>query len=139
MIENLRPGSHLVSRRSWYTHHGIYIGGGRVVHYAGYIRGLLRSPVEEISLEEFARAYGYRVKANPRRRYATDTIVTRARSRLGESRYHVLFNNCEHFCEWCISGESWSAQAEAWLNYPLTTLVGMLRNRFRRPVPLAAA
>jgi hypothetical protein len=138
MTENLRPGSHLVSRRRWYTHHGIYIGSGRVVHYAGYMRGPLKSPVEEISLEEFAGVYGYRVKVNPRRRFTTDTVVTRALSRLGEDLYHMLFNNCEHFCEWCVSGQSWSAQAEAWLNYPFTTLVAMLRSRARRPVPLPA-
>jgi hypothetical protein len=24
--------------------------------------------------------------------------------RLGENRYHVLTNICEHFCEWCVHG-----------------------------------
>lgn len=39
--------------------------------------------------------------------------VARARSRLGESRYSLVFNNCEHFVNWCIEGESRSQQVEA--------------------------
>ena len=33
-------GTHLVASRRGYTHHGIYVGGGMVVHYAG-LSGLL--------------------------------------------------------------------------------------------------
>jgi hypothetical protein len=29
----------------------------------------------------------------------------RARSRLGESRYRLLTNNCEHFCSWALRDE----------------------------------
>jgi len=39
-------------------------------------------------------------------------VVARARSRLGENRYRLTTNNCEHFCEWCLSGESRSEQVE---------------------------
>ena len=28
-------GAHIVTPRRWYTHHGIYVGAGQVVHYAG--------------------------------------------------------------------------------------------------------
>jgi hypothetical protein len=40
-------------------------------------------------------------------------VVRRARSRLGEDRYHVLTNNCEHFCEWCVHGQNRSYQVDA--------------------------
>jgi hypothetical protein len=47
----------------------------------------------------------------------------RARSRIGENDYRLLTNNCEHFCNWCISGVSRSAQAErSWL-FPLRALL----------------
>ena len=131
MNTTLAPGTHIVSHRKWYTHHGIYAGNGRVVHYADYYSGLRAGPVEEISLKEFAGEFGYRVKRS-NRRFTGETIVRRARSRIGENFYHVLFNNCEHFCVWCVSGENWSAQTEAWLNHPWTTLAGMLRARGRR-------
>jgi Lecithin retinol acyltransferase len=42
-------------------------------------------------------------------------IARRARSRLGENRYHILTNNCEHFCEWCVRGEHRSYQVDALL------------------------
>jgi hypothetical protein len=38
--------------------------------------------------------------------------VHRARARLGEDRYNVLTNNCEHFCEWCVRGEPRSDQVD---------------------------
>jgi cytochrome c5 len=40
--------------------------------------------------------------------------VTRARSRLGEDRYRVWTNNCEHFVHWCLSGIPRSTQVERW-------------------------
>ena len=41
LAENDAPplGSHVVTSRRGYTHHGIFVGDGRVVHYAGLSRG----------------------------------------------------------------------------------------------------
>jgi Lecithin retinol acyltransferase len=39
-------------------------------------------------------------------------VVVRARSRLGEDRYRLTTNNCEHFCHWCLTGEPRSAQVD---------------------------
>jgi len=110
--EEPRLGAHIISARRGYLHHGIYIGNGRVVHYAGLAYGLFRGPVEETSFAQFAR--GRRVWTRWRRPAAFDhtEIVRRARSRVGEDRYQILHNNCEHFCEWCIHGESRSYQVE---------------------------
>eukprot|EP00930_Biecheleria_cincta_P021745 TRINITY_DN16017_c0_g1_i1.p1 TRINITY_DN16017_c0_g1~~TRINITY_DN16017_c0_g1_i1.p1 ORF type:complete len:271 (+),score=33.94 TRINITY_DN16017_c0_g1_i1:48-815(+) len=38
---------------------------------------------------------------HPRNEEHGREIVKRARSRLGEKHYSALFNNCEHFAEWC--------------------------------------
>jgi hypothetical protein len=108
-----QPGAHLVTPRFGYEHHGIYVGNGRVVHYAGLSRALLlRGPVQEVSLEEFADGRAVSIKSRPLPRFAPAEIVARARSRLGENRYRLTSNNCEHFCEWCLSGESRSEQVE---------------------------
>src|SRR5688572_3798471 len=53
MTDDLPTGAHLVTPRGWYEHHGIYVGEGRVVHYAGYCQGLHTGPMEEVSLEAF--------------------------------------------------------------------------------------
>lgn len=42
--------------------------------------------------------------------YSPDETIERARSRLGENKYSLLFNNCEHFAIWCKTGISESHQ-----------------------------
>jgi hypothetical protein len=112
LAATLPVGAHLVTPRRGYTHHGIYVGGGRVVHYAGLSRSLWRGPVEEISLEEFADGQPVRVLAEARGPFSPLEVVARARSRLGENLYRLISNNCEHFCEWCLSGQARSRQVE---------------------------
>ena len=109
--------SHLVTPRTLYTHHGIYVGNGRVVHYAGFAHGLRRGPVEQISLECFAR--GRTVRIEPGRRcFDSCEVVARALSPLGESRYRFLTNNCEHFCAWVLRDEYRSGQVDRLVAIP---------------------
>ena len=105
-------GAHLVTPRRGYTHHGIYVGSNRVVHYAGWSRALVSGPVEEVCMERFAAGREVSIKADARVLYSPEEAVARARSRLGEDRYRLASNNCEHFCEWCLSGESRSEQVD---------------------------
>ena len=104
-------GAHLITPRRGYTHHGIYVGGGYVVQYGGLSRGLRLGPVEEVSLSQFAQGRPLWVRSQTAR-VGPSEVVRRARSRLGENRYHVLKNNCEHFCEWCVRGEHRSYQID---------------------------
>ena len=115
-------GAHVVTQRRGYTHHGIYVGSGQVVHYAGLARGLRRGPVEEISISRFAARHGLRVIAAAPQKFDAPEVVRRARSRLGENRYRLLTNNCEHFCEWCLRGERRSYQIEACFELPSRAL-----------------
>jgi len=103
--------SHLTSRRLLYTHHGIYAGHGRVIHYAGFAYGLRRGPVEVVSLAKFAHGHAIRVRPDTPC-FSPREVLERALSRLGERRYRVLSNNCEHFCAWVLRGESHSDQVE---------------------------
>lgn len=103
--------SHVVARRRFYTHHGIYVGRGRVIHYAGWSRGLRRGPVEETSLEHFAHGHPIHIRREARVFYHGE-ILSRARSRLGENHYRLLTNNCEHFCAWVLRGERSSRQVD---------------------------
>jgi len=122
MNDDLETGAHLVTPRGWYEHHGIYVGDGRVVHYAGYCHGLHTGPVEEVSLEQFCAGHGFALRLHARSGYTPTEIVERARSRIGERRYDLLANNCEHFCEWAIMGRSSSVQVERLLASPLALL-----------------
>jgi hypothetical protein len=115
-------GTHIVTPRRGYTHHGIYVGRGKVVQYAGLTRGLRRGPVEEVALTQFTQGHPIWVRPEESRRFDSDEVVRRARSRVGEDRYHVFTNNCEHFCEWCIRGEHRSYQVEEWISRPSRAL-----------------
>ncbi len=47
--------------------------------------------------------------------YSPEETVARARSRLGEEKYALPFNNCEHFAIWCKTGVHESHQVNEWL------------------------
>lgn len=102
-------GDHLISRRPGFMHHGIYVGGGRVIHYGGNAKPGISAKVEEITLERFASTTGYAIVPY-RRRYSRSESVRRARSRLGEDHYCAVSNNCQHYVEWCIVGIHKSGQ-----------------------------
>jgi hypothetical protein len=110
----LPVAAHIVAPRVGYTHHGIYAGNGKVLHYAGLSRALRRGPVVEVSLAEFSRGRPVRVLSHSQGPFTSGEVIARARSRLGEDCYRLLSNNCEHFCEWCIGGENRSRQIDAW-------------------------
>jgi hypothetical protein len=126
-------GAHMVTPRRGYTHHGIYVGLGRVVQYRGLSRGLARGPVEEVSLSQFAQGRPIRLRVEESRWSNRDEVARRARSRLGENRYNLLTNNCEHFCEWCVRGEHRSYQVDEWVARYLRTwhrFIGVLARAF---------
>jgi hypothetical protein len=107
-----RLGAHLVTPRCGYTHHGIYVGANSVVQYGGLSWGLRRGPVEEVSLSRFSQGRPVWIRGEGLQWFEPQEIVRRARLRVGEDRYNVLRNNCEHFCEWCVHGEHRSYQVD---------------------------
>jgi hypothetical protein len=119
-------GAHLVASRVGYTHHGIYAGEGKVVHYAGLFSSK-HGLIEEVDLMDFAAGRSITVLACADARFTRREVVARAQSRLGERRYNLIANNCEHFCAWCITGEGHSAQVERWLSAPRAVAEAVLR------------
>lgn len=115
-------GTHLVTPRFGYLHHGIYSGDGKVLHYAGLCEWWHIGPVEEVSLECFSSGRPVSVREHPRAKYRGKKAVARARSRLGEKRYSLFNNNCEHLCTWSIYGVGYSEQVAALLMTPASIL-----------------
>ncbi|MGD1804301.1 lecithin retinol acyltransferase family protein [Dapis sp. BLCC M126] len=89
-----------------YEHHGIDYGDGTVIHYR---KGT--ETIERTSKAYFTDGRKVYVKRYPLR-YIADTVIQRAESRLGERKYNIIFNNCEHFATWCITGASYSQQVK---------------------------
>jgi hypothetical protein len=135
--EEPQPGSHLISPRRGYIHHGIYVGDGKVVHYAGLARGQVRGRIKEVPFAQFASGRSVWTRSSDLPEFVPQEVIRRARSRVGENRYRILRNNCEHFCEWCLRGESRSYQVERFLSSrpALGVLIGVIslaaRNRIR--------
>lgn len=108
--EDYLLGAHLVTPRTGYSHHGIYIGKQRVIHYSGWADGSGSGPVEIATIDAFSGGQDVFVQVHGQPRFRAREVVKRARSRLGENRYSLVFNNCEHFCNWCIEDEHESDQ-----------------------------
>lgn len=131
-------GSHITTPRCGYLHHGIYVGGGNVVHYSGSTRGFYTGPVEEVPVDRFAAGRPIWVKVHTFIEFDPSEVIQRARSRVGENHYRIFSNNCEHFCEWCVHGEQRSYQVEACKAIPHRAmhaaihLVGRLNLSLRR-------
>jgi hypothetical protein len=94
-----------------FNHHGIDLGDGTVAHYLEG-REILRS-----SQSEFSRGLTITTVDYPAETCSpTEETLQRARGRLGEQNYNLLFNNCEHFAYWCKTGRHRSNQVEDWLH-----------------------
>jgi Lecithin retinol acyltransferase len=120
-------GAHIATPRCVFIHHGIYVGRGRVVQYRGLSRGLRLGPVEEVSLSQFAQGRTIWVRLEGLSGLDPYEVVRRARLRLGEDRYHLLRNNCEHFCEWCVRGEPRSYQVDELIDHCRRAWWGLIR------------
>jgi hypothetical protein len=105
-------GDHLMSSRFGYTHHGIYIGDDKVIHYSGLAEGLNAGPIEITTLEAFAAGRKIRVRRYRESKYSGAVAVERAHTRLNEDRYDLQANNCEHFCTWVRTGHHVSSQVQ---------------------------
>lgn len=94
-----------------YKHYGIDCGNGTVIHYRKPSETIERTSIATFShgnpvyVAEYSDGFGY----------IPDVVVERAKSRLGERDYNLLFNNCEHFTSWCKTGISDSKQVRNYL------------------------
>lgn len=97
----------------FYTHHGIYVGEQQVIHYGGYANGFSSSDADQqvalVSLDSFRSGQTIQVRQHAMR-FSRQAVVRRARSRLGENDYSLLWRNCEHFATWCWTNEERSEQ-----------------------------
>lgn len=100
-------GDHLRVWRGAYWHHGIYCGSGNVIHYSG--KKSNNPVVCQVSIEDFCESRQW-FKVDHEMKNQPIDIVKRAIKRLGEPKYNLIFNNCEHFANWCVTGKHTSKQ-----------------------------
>ncbi|MBI2433143.1 MAG: lecithin retinol acyltransferase family protein [Candidatus Hydrogenedentes bacterium] len=107
-------GDHLkVWRKRWlYSHHGIDMGDGTVIHLCGepFRRGAAQ--VCRVPLEEFLEGGEAIVVVYAQQCLPVETVVTQAEALLGSVGYDLFTNNCEHFVHYCKTGHRRSRQVE---------------------------
>ncbi|MBU7436134.1 MULTISPECIES: lecithin retinol acyltransferase family protein [Burkholderiaceae] len=106
----IRAGDHLWVQRLGYEHHGLASGRDTVIHYSGKDGVFDTGVIEEVPLSTFAKGRKVRFVDHPDRLHGRLESVRRARQRIGETEYNLVFNNCEHFVMWCIEDKHTSEQ-----------------------------
>lgn len=109
----MAAGDHLLISWGGYHHHAVDMGDGTVIQYGGGQWNRGQPPqVEQVSRETWPADREIRVLEEPAE-FPPEEILRRARSRLGERRYCLLTNNCEHFVHWARQGSAVSHQSES--------------------------
>lgn len=125
-----------------YDHYGVYENDKRIYEYAESDSNFGRADIHTTTLKDFMRGSGscfvlifpeeygkpakleipvfsaadYSGKAAAYHLYPPEETIQRAKSKLGETKYNLLFNNCEHYAIWCKTGIHESHQIEDLLN-----------------------
>lgn len=108
-------GSVIYAKRTLYRHYGVYVGDGRVVHFAakkGFETDAENAFIQMTSLDEFAKGDEIEVEPDYEGALGGKETAERAMACVGEGKgeYNLVFNNCEHFANWCKYGEKSSSQ-----------------------------
>lgn len=114
------PGDQIRVFRNNYYHHGIFISNDEVIEFGSevvlYLKETENIKIGKTTLAQFVgddflevRTYSLseKVKKNSRKK-----VIEKARSRVGETGYDFLKNNCEHFSYECVFNKKYSEQIE---------------------------
>ena len=123
-LDQIRRGDHLCFDGVFYWHHAIVEtvdksnGEVNVIEYSNFAKQLSQgnsSPPKNPGLAVVVRRKFklenesvYVIKHD--RCYDPETVVSRAKSKLGERKYDPVTNNCEHFALWSKTGIASSEQ-----------------------------
>ena len=109
--KDLSQGDHIYVKRKGlvYSHHGIYLGDGIVIHFKGALREKKDPVVIKTDIESFLKG-GKLKRRNYKKRLSHDETLRIAEDHLSKKGYSLAFNNCEHFATYCATGKKRSAQ-----------------------------
>ena len=126
-LDQIKRGDHICFDRILYTHHAIVEsvdelnGEVTVIEYSNTAKQFCcdnSTPPKNPGLAVVVRRT-FQLKDDPvnvikhDRCSDPETVVSRAKSKLGERNYNPISNNCEHLALWCKTGISSSEQVNA--------------------------
>lgn len=124
---DLMPGDHICVRRTsrFYTHHGIYMGDGKVIHVTGSIREKVHPEVRETDLTGFLKGGTLKRREYKERLPASETVRIASRH-ISDKSYSMIWNNCEHFATYCTTGRRNSRQVKRAMSGLSTVAAGVI-------------
>ncbi len=112
----MQRGDHLITPRKGYEHHGLYLGDNEVIHHSGFSELFKKGPIQITSLEDFEQGNPCRVFEHEECKFCAEERIARALEQHGRDDYNLVFNNCEHFVNYCF-GEKKSEQVRRTVKY----------------------
>lgn len=119
-------GDMVRTKVQFYHHYGIFVSEDEVIQFGlpdDPMRPAAEIRVLSTDVLTFLQGGDLEVmvpdKEERKKMRTHDEIVAIARQRIGESGYHILHNNCEHFANDCVFGE------------PRSTFVQDIREKLR--------
>jgi hypothetical protein len=125
LVWQLKPGDHLrvkgVAGFVSLTHHALYLGDGRIMHFTGGVTEKANATIKVDTLHKLSKymtqvghkACRIEVVPHPSNALERREIVERALSLVGQTGYNLFSKNCEHVVLWCVTGEEHSYQVGA--------------------------
>lgn len=98
---------HLVVFCGAYSHHGIDLGDGTVMHRSKTSGKICRIAIDEFNEGRPVSIRTYKESDPP------PVVLRRALECEGEVGYCLRSNNCEHFATWCKTGQAQSLQVRS--------------------------
>ncbi|XP_065932534.1 phospholipase A and acyltransferase 3-like [Magallana gigas] len=118
VIQRAQPGDLLEFHRSWYNHWAVYIGNEEIVHLKSKEGMQLITIKGEVVIESvWDQVKDSRVDINNKldtkhRPRSAQEIVQDAVSKIGNTKYNMFWQNCEHFATYCRYGVNSSQQVK---------------------------
>jgi hypothetical protein len=103
-----------------YRHHGLLFeyedGRQEVIHYSGDA-STMDGEVQITTIGNFLKGAPeaqliFNDDEGELKRFEANEVLERAKKRLGERRYNLMMNNCEHFAHDCLYGKPFSRQVD---------------------------
>jgi len=101
--DTFKVGDIIAFRRLFFTHYGMYIGDGKVIHRDKHYDKATKTHSFNVAISQLEDVPGRPMLAytewmtDSLKKVPTQLALENAYSQIGDGKYNVLFENCEHF------------------------------------------